>query len=150
MKQRPDSDGALQTLGEAYSELQEYAKAADAYRRASELDPDDIELKKARGSGAFLADSSTRRQNSIEELAKADPDDGIALLRLGQIYRRQMKYDLARQNLQKAAQAFPDSVEVQFNLVMLDRDEGRLGRCSQARQRYSEEDRENQWPLHRG
>jgi tetratricopeptide (TPR) repeat protein len=37
-----------------------------------------------------------------------------------------MRYDVARQNLQKASQAFPDSVEVQFNLVMLDRDQGRL------------------------
>src|SRR5262249_2032965 len=61
-----------------------------------------------------------------EEIVKVEADDGVALLRLGQIYRRQMKYDLARQNLQKALLSFPDSVEIQFNLVMLDRDEGRL------------------------
>src|SRR5262249_48788099 len=43
-----------------------------------------------------------------------------------QIYRRQMKYDLARQYLQKAAKAFPDSQEVQLNLVFVDRDQGLL------------------------
>src|SRR5262249_3234456 len=126
VKQRPDSDTALQTLGEVYSELQEYGKAAEAYARASELDPDDIEIKKAEAQALFLADKFDDAVKRYEEIAKTEPEDGIALLRLGQIYRRQMKYDLARQNLQKAAEAFPDSVEVQFNLVMLDRDQGRL------------------------
>src|SRR6266704_1813776 len=126
VKQRPDSDGALQTLGEAYSELQEYGKAADAYKRASELDPDDIEIKKAEAQALFLSDQIDAAAALYQELAKAEPEDGVALLRLGQIYRRQMKYDLARQNLQKAGQAFPDSIETQFNLVLLDRDEGLL------------------------
>jgi tetratricopeptide (TPR) repeat protein len=126
VKQSPDSDSALQTLGEAYSELQEYAKAADAYKRAGQLDPEDVEIKKAEAQALFLSDSLDEAVKLYQELAKAEPDDGLALLRLGQIYRRQMKYDLSRQNLQKAAQAFPDSVEVQFNIVLLDRDEGRL------------------------
>jgi len=65
-----------------------------------------------------------------------------------------MKYDLARQNLQKAAEAFPDSVEVQFNLVMLDRDEGRLEdalkraneilkKTEKSNGRYSEAEKQN-------
>ena len=126
VRARPDSDGALQTLGEAYSDLQEYAKAAEAYKRASDLDPDDTEIKKEQAEAAFRADQLDEALKLYQDLAKAGPDDGISLLRLGQIYRRQGKYDLARQYLQKAAQSFPDSVEVQFNLVMLDHDEGRL------------------------
>jgi tetratricopeptide (TPR) repeat protein len=126
VKQSPDSDSAFQTLGEAYSEMGENAKAAEAYKHASELDPEDIEIKKAEAQALFLTDSLDDAVKLYVELAKAEPDDGLALLRLGQIYRRQMKYDLARQNLQKAAQSFPDSVEVQFNLVLLERDEGRL------------------------
>ena len=126
VKARPDSDGALQTLGEAYSDLQQYAKAADAYKRASDLDPDDIEIKKEQAEAAFRADQLDEALKLYQDLAKAAPDDGISLLRLGQIYRHQAKYDIARQYLQKAAQSFPDSVEVQFNLVMLDHDEGRL------------------------
>jgi tetratricopeptide (TPR) repeat protein len=124
--QRPDSDSALQTLGEAYSELQEYSKAADAYKRASDLDPDDIEIKKAEAEAYYRADRVDDAVKLYQDLTKAAPDDGLSLLRLGQLYRRQAKYDLARQYLQKAAQSFPDNVEVQFNLVMLDHDEGRL------------------------
>ena len=126
VKQRPDSDTALQALGEAYSELQQYDKSADAYKRASELDPENVEIKKAEAQALFLADKIDDAAKLYQELTKADPEDGLGLLRLGQIYRRQAKYDQARQYLQKAIQSFPDSVEVQFNLVMLDRDEGRL------------------------
>src|ERR1051326_6342518 len=56
VKQHPDSDTALQTLGEAYSATQEYDKAANAYKRASELDPDDVEIKKSEAQAAYLAD----------------------------------------------------------------------------------------------
>src|SRR6516164_7880373 len=126
VKGHPDSDNALQTLGEAYSNLQEYVKSADAYKRAAELDPDDIEIKKAEAQAMFLADNLDEATKLYQDLAKVAPDDGVSLLRLGQIYRREMKYDLARQYLQKAAQSFPDSLEVQLNLVMLDHDEGHL------------------------
>src|SRR5438876_1083651 len=126
VKQRPDSDSAFQTLGEAYSDLQEYAKAADAYKRAGELDPDNVEIKKALAQALFLANDFDNAAKKYEDLVKTEPEDGVARLRLGQIYRQQMKYDLARQNLEKASQAFPDSIEIQFNLVLLDRDEGRL------------------------
>ena len=126
VKQRPDSDTALQTLGEAYSDMNEYGKAADAYKRAAQLDPDDVEIKKNEAQALFLNNDIDEAGKLYEDLAKAEPEDGLARLRLGQIYRRQLKYDLARQNLQKAAAAFPDSMEVQFNFVLLDRDEGRI------------------------
>jgi len=154
VKGRPDSDQALQTLGEAYSELQEYSKAADAYHRASELDPDDIELKKSEAQALFQGDKLDEAVKLYSEIVKEEPEDPVALLRLGQIYHRQMKYDLARQNLQKAADAIPDSVEIQFNLVMLDRDEGRLEdalkraneiikKTERPNGRYSEAERQN-------
>jgi tetratricopeptide (TPR) repeat protein len=126
LKQQPDSSEAYKTLGQAYSDAQEYDKAAEAYKHASELDVDDIELKKSYAQALYLADRIDEAANLYKDLADADPDDGVALLRLGQIYRRQLKYTEARQNLQKAAQAFPDSLEVDFNLVLLDRDEGSL------------------------
>jgi tetratricopeptide (TPR) repeat protein len=152
--QRPDSDGALQTLGEAYSDLMEYGKAADAYKRASDLDPDDIEIKKAEAEAYFRADRYDEAAKLYQDLAKAAPDDGLSLLRLGQIYRHQANYDLARQYLDKAAQSFPDSVEVQFNLVMLDQNQGHLEdalkrandilkKTEKSNGRYSEAEKQN-------
>ena len=126
LKQRPDSGSSWQALGDAYSELQQFNKAADAYRNASELNPGEAELKKALAQALFFADRIDEAGKLYEELAAADSDDGLALLRLGQIYRRQLKYGQARQALRKATQSFPDSLEVDFNLVLLDRDEGLL------------------------
>jgi tetratricopeptide (TPR) repeat protein len=126
VKQHPDADSALQTLGEAYSATQQYEKAENVYKRASELDPDDVEIKKSEAQAAFLADDIDNAAKIYESLLKVEPDDGIAHLRLGQIYRRQTKYDLAQENLQKAAEAFPDNIEIQFNLVLLDRDRGHI------------------------
>jgi tetratricopeptide (TPR) repeat protein len=154
LKQRPDSETALQLLGEVYSERQEYEKAAEAYRRAGELDPDDVEIKKAEAQALYLADRLDDAGKRYEEIVQTEPEDGIARLRLGQIYRRQMKYDRARQNLQKAIDAFPDSIDVQFNLVILDRDEGRLEdalkrandilkKTEKANGRYSEAEKQN-------
>src|SRR5437016_12952381 len=154
VKQRPDSDSAFQTLGEAYSDLQEHAKAADAYKRAGELDPDNVEIKKALAQALFLANDFDNAAKKYEDLVKTEPEDGVARLRLGQIYRQQMKYDLARQNLEKASRAFPDSIEIQFNLVLLDRDEGRLEdalklandllkKTEKANGRYTEAEKQN-------
>src|SRR5215472_3495978 len=67
--QRPDSDGALQTLGEAYSDLQEYSKSADAYKRAAEIDPDDIEIKKAEAQSLYMADKLDDASKLYEDLA---------------------------------------------------------------------------------
>lgn len=154
LKERPDSESALQTLGEAYSNMREYTKSADAYKRAAELDPDDVELKKAEAEAMFMADNFEEAAKLYLELAKIAPDDGISLLRLGQIYRHEMKFDLSRQYLQKAAQSFPDSIEVQFNMVMLDRDEGHLEdalkrandllkKTEKSNNRYSEAEKQN-------
>jgi tetratricopeptide (TPR) repeat protein len=126
VKQRPDSDGALQTLGEAYSATQQYSKAAQVFKHASELDPDDVEIKRSQAQAAFLADDIDTAAKIYEDLLKVEPEDGVAHLRLGQIYRRQQKYQLAQQHLQKAAEAFPDNIEIQFNLVLLDRDQGHI------------------------
>jgi tetratricopeptide (TPR) repeat protein len=154
VKQRPDSDVAFEKLGEIYTQMQEYDKAAEAYRRAAELDPDDVEIKKAQAQALYLDDKIDAAAKLYEDIIKAEPEDGIALLRLGQIYKRQMRYDLARANLQKAFAAFPDSIEIQFNLVMLDRDEGKLEdavrrateiikKTEKANGRYSETDKQN-------
>jgi tetratricopeptide (TPR) repeat protein len=124
--ERPDSNTAHETLGQAYTNLQQFKEAAEAYRKALELDADNLELKKSRAQALFFSDQLNESAVLYQELLRAEPDDGIALLRLGQIYRRQMKYALARQYMEKAIAMFADSVEVQFNFVLLERDEGRL------------------------
>lgn len=163
VKQRPDSGEAFQTLGDVYSDMREYGKAAEAYKRASEIDTDNIELKKSQAQALFFAERIDEAAKLYEELIAAEPDDGLALLRLGQIYRRQLKYSQSRQTLQKAAQSLPDSLEVDFNLVLLDRDEGFLEdalkriteilkKTERANGRYNDAERQNRrvFLMHQG
>jgi len=62
----------------------------------------------------------------FEEILRDNPSDASAMLRLSQIYRRTMQYDKARRALNTADQIVPNNPEIQFNLFLLDRDEGKL------------------------
>ena len=54
LKQHPASGRALEGLGEAYTQLEQYDKAADAYNRAIDLDEGDAGLKRASGASVLL------------------------------------------------------------------------------------------------
>lgn len=125
-QENPESGAALETLGQAYAGTQQFTKAADTYKKALALDSDNIEIKKGLAQAYFLDDKMDEASRLYQELVRESPDDSFSLLRLGQIYRRQVKFTLAREALQKADQNFPDNAEVQFNLAMVDRDEGLL------------------------
>jgi tetratricopeptide (TPR) repeat protein len=154
LKEAPESQAALETLGQAYSNSEQFEKAAAVYKRATELDADDLDLKKEYALSLFRARKFDDAARLYQEILSLEPDEGVALVRLGQIYREQRKYAPARQNLDKAVQLFPDSMEVQFSLVLLDRDEGLLNEAAmrtadllrkteRANGRYSEAEKQN-------
>ena len=154
LKESPDSQPALEALGQAYSNTKSLKRRPDVYKRASVLSPDNLDLKKEHASARFRAREFDEAARLYQEILASEPDEGVALVRLGQMYRQQRKYDLARQNLNKAAELFPDSMEVQFSVILLDRDEGLLEdavrrtndllkKTEKANGRYSEAEKQN-------
>jgi len=154
VEQHSDADSAYEALGQAYANLEQFDKAADAYQKASAIDPDNLDLKKALAQALFFGDKLDDAANLYLELVKQDPNDGLALLRLGQIYREQKRFAQSHVYLQQALKNFPDSVEVQFNMMLLERDEGLLTdaldraedilkRTEKANGRYSESEKQN-------
>ena len=152
--QHGDADSALEALGQAYASLEQFDKAADAYRKAIALDPDNIELKKALAQALFFGEKLDDSANLYLDLLKQDPNDGLAMLRLGQIYREQKRFAQSHVYLQKAITNFPDNIEVQFNMMLLERDEGLLTdalsrlqdilkRTEKANGQYSESEKQN-------
>jgi tetratricopeptide (TPR) repeat protein len=154
IKEHPDAATAFEALGQAYANLEQFGKAASSYRSALDLDPDNDDLKRALAQALFFDDKYDDAATLYLELAKDNPTDGMALLRLGQIYREQKRYAQAHVYLQQAVKNFPDSIEIQFNMMQLERDEGLLEdafdrisdivkRTERANGRYSESEKQN-------
>ncbi len=120
------SQAALSTLGEAYSRLEEFDKAADTYEKALVLDRDNVDLLRARAQSLFFADRLEEAAGGYRQLLESEPEDALAMMRLGQIYRQQMKFEAAREQLQNASRLVPESSEIHFNLALVDRDDGRF------------------------
>ena len=154
VKDHPEADRALDALAQAYAQLEQFDKAAETYRKALALDADNVDIKKALAQALFFAEKHDEAANLYLELLKLDENDGLALLRLGQIYREQKRYGQSHVYMSRAVKAFPDSMEVQFNMMLLERDEGLLTealdriadllkRTERANGRYSESEKQN-------
>jgi Flp pilus assembly protein TadD len=122
---RTPSPALLDLLGDAYTQAHDLPKAEGAYRKAAELDPS--EMSHIRGLGqALLAEEKFADALSVyQKLADLMPDDSDVYLRLAQIYRELHQLDHAEENLLKARQYAPGSLEVMYNEAMLYEAQGR-------------------------
>jgi len=122
---RTPSPALLDLLGDAYTQTHDLAKAEGAYRKAVDLDPS--ELSHLRGLGqTLLAEEKFAEALSVyQKLADLMPDDSDVYLRLAQIYRELRQLDHAEENLLKARQYAPGSLEVMYNEAMLYEAQGR-------------------------
>ncbi len=121
---RPDSGAVLALLGEAHVRAEDWVSAATAYTRALVLNPEDADLLRQAARALLVSGRLDEAAQRYEELSDLEPDDPIAHLRLGQIERQRMNFELARDHLETAASLVPDSAEIQFDLALLERDEG--------------------------
>ncbi len=125
-KRTPSPSPALfDLLGEAYTQTKALAKAEQAYRRAVELDP--TELSHQRGLAQTLL-SEEKYQDALkvyQKLSDLMPDDPDVYLRIAQIYRELHQLDKAEENLLRARQYSPGSLEVMYNEAMIYEAQGR-------------------------
>jgi tetratricopeptide (TPR) repeat protein len=125
LKKQPAADRALETLGDAYSNLGETSGAADAYKRAAALNDDPALREKL--ADALLDDNRLEEAATVfEEVLKEDATNAAVLQKLAQIYRRQMKYAEARETLGRALRRAPTNVFLRTDMALIDRDEGKF------------------------
>ena len=112
-------------LGDAYTQTHDYPKAEAAYRKAVDLDP--AELSHLRGLGQTLLSEEkyTDALTVYQKLSDLMPDDSDIYLRIAQIYRELHQLDKAEENLVKARQYNPGSLEVLYNEAMIYESQGR-------------------------
>jgi tetratricopeptide (TPR) repeat protein len=115
----------LDLLGDAYTQTHELAKAEAAYRKAMELDPSELSHQRGLGQTLLAEEKYSEALKVYQKLSDVMPDDSDVYLRIAQIYRELHQLDKAEENLVKARQYAPGSLEVMYNEAMLYQAQGR-------------------------
>jgi Flp pilus assembly protein TadD len=113
-------------LGDAYTQTHDFAKAEDAYRKAADLDPSELSHWRGLGQALLSEEKYAEALTVYQKLADMLPDDADTYLRIAQIYRELHQLDKAEENLVKARQFAPGSLEVMYNEAMIYESQGRF------------------------
>jgi Flp pilus assembly protein TadD len=125
ISQHSPSATLLDLLGDAYTQTHDLVKAEQAYRKAVDLDPSELSHQRGLGQTLMSEEKFSDALVVYEKLSDLMPDDSDVYLRIAQIYRELHQLDKAEENLVKARQYAPGSLEVMYNEAMLYQAQGR-------------------------
>ena len=120
------SVGLLALQGDAYQQIENHAKAEEAYRKVLERDP---RRNEARGKLARALAAQGKNEDAVREyqrLTESEPGDGENYLRLAQVYRAMGRLQPAEENIVKARERSPGSLEVIYNEALIYEAQGRF------------------------
>ncbi len=129
LNQVPDAarSGKLYSaLGYTYEQQKDYKKAVAAYRKAVELDRDNLDALRGLAQNLMNDGQYDAALEQYKLIADADPQDAQSYLRISEIYRRLGKFDPALDMLKKAESLVQDSLEVPFNRALVYDAQGRF------------------------
>ena len=98
-------------LAASYEQLKQPKEAIAAYHRAVDLDPGDPHSLGALAQALLTDNQLDEALKQYKELAEADPEDGSTFLHIGEILRRQGKYEEALTAVRKAIAKQTSSTE---------------------------------------
>ena len=120
-------------LGSTYEQLKRTKEAIAAYQRADGLEQGDPRTLDALAHALLGDNQLDEALKRYRELAEADPENAAALVRIGEIQRRQGKYEDALATIRKARKMDSSSLEAGYNEgLLLDV----LGRYDESAQTY--------------
>lgn len=122
---RSPSPAMLDLLGDAYTQSHDLPNAEIAYRKAVELDPSELSHQRGLGQTLMAEEKYPEALEVYQRLTELMPDDADVYLRMAQIYRELHQLGKAEDNLVKARQYAPGSLEVMYNEAMLYQAQGR-------------------------
>jgi tetratricopeptide (TPR) repeat protein len=132
----PESDRSSKmefALGAAYDQMKETKKAIEAYQRAADMEPEDVDTLRALAQALYNDDQLDSALKQYQEIAEADPDDVQTLVHICEIQRRQGRFDDALATIKKARKKDPENLEAGYNEgLLLDH----LGHYDEAAQDY--------------
>ena len=119
------SPRTLKELAASYEQMKDFKSAAEAYRRALDLNREDTDVKRAYGDALFRADDLDQALKVFGEILTEDKSDVAAALRISQIYRQKRDFGKAEEYAAKAVELDPANLDAQFNSVSLLETEGK-------------------------
>jgi tetratricopeptide (TPR) repeat protein len=112
-------------LGDAYNQIHDLPNAEQAYRKAADAQPDDINHRKELAQTLLTEEKFPEALEQYQRLAQMDSDDPDNYIRLAEIYRQMRQLDKAEQNVLLAKQRAPNSLEVTYYEATIFEEEGR-------------------------
>jgi tetratricopeptide (TPR) repeat protein len=118
-------------LGYTYEQRKEYKQAITAYRKAIELDRDNLDAIRGLAQNLLNDGQTDAALEQYKIIAESNPEDAQTYLRMAEIYRRNGKFDQALDNLKKAESMVQDSMEVPYNIAAVYQAQGRYDEAAQ-------------------
>jgi tetratricopeptide (TPR) repeat protein len=129
----PDDDQTARTeflLGESYEQEKDAKNAIASYRKAVDLEPDNLDFERKLADAQLdaaqampdsqSADAYNKALTAYKDIAAGDPGDAKALLRMSDIYRHQGKFEEALATIKKAKSLAQDSLEIDYDEGLLE------------------------------
>jgi tetratricopeptide (TPR) repeat protein len=129
LKGLPDDDQTSRTesqLGKTYDQQKDTGDAIAAYRKALDLEPDDLDTERKLAADLQADNQPDQALQAWKDIAAGDPSDAEAQLQIAEIDERNNKFDDALAAVKKAHELAPDSLDIQFHEGMIDDALGRL------------------------
>ena len=121
-------------LGMSYDQLKDNKNAIDAYSKAFDMEPDNLDAERGLAQALLNDNQLGPALKHFEAISTADPQDAQTYLRIAEIQRRQGHYELALTTLKKAKALASDSLEISFNEALIDDSLGRYDDAAQTLQ----------------
>jgi tetratricopeptide (TPR) repeat protein len=106
-------------LGNAYAKIQDSEKAAEAFQKAVDLEPDDAGHRRGLAQALLAEDKFEDALEQYQRLAQIEPDNAEDYLRMSQIYRHLGELDKSETSLMQAKKYAPGNLEVLYNEALL-------------------------------
>ena len=129
LKSLPDDDQTSRTeyqLGATYDEQKDTKDAIAAYRKALNLEPDNLDIEKKLAEDLQADNQGDAALKAWNDVAAGDPADGEADTQIAEIDEQNGHFDDALAAIKKAREIAPDSPEDEFEEARIQDDLGHL------------------------
>jgi tetratricopeptide (TPR) repeat protein len=112
-------------LATSYDQLHKPKDAIAAYKRALDLDPDNLDMERGLASALLTDGQLDEALKVLEQIVAAEPQDAQSQIRIAEIQRRQGHYEAALATIEKAKPLAQDSLELVYNEALVNDSLGR-------------------------